>query len=80
MAVSPSYMLEKPPPPAAWKTFLDLKVLPVVIDTAGGMEGALEVISVRTRATPARSVGVALGIGYALGWLTVARRSRSSTL
>ena len=76
MAVSSSYMLEKPPPPAAWKVFFDLEVLPVMIDTVAGMEGAIEVISGRARATPARSVGVALGIGYALGWLTTVWRSR----
>lgn len=77
MAASPDYVLEKPQPPAAWKTFLDLRVLPVLIDTAGNMEGALELISVQGRVRPVRSVGVALAVGYALGWFTMARRSRS---
>ncbi len=77
MAVGPGYMLDKPRPPAAWKVFLDLRVLPVLIDMAGGVEGAVELVSAQGRTRPARAIGVALGIGYALGWLTMARRGRS---
>ena len=79
MTVGRDYMLEKPPPPPPWKVYLDLTILPALIDVAGGLEAVLERASVQGRTRPARAVGVAVGVGYALGWLTRRRWPKFSS-
>jgi hypothetical protein len=68
------YVLEKPPAPPAWKRYLDLTVLPTLIDAAGALEGVVERVSVGGRVRPLTQIAVALGLGYGLGWITSGRR------
>ena len=73
--VSRAYLLEKPGGPSKPKLFLDQTVVPLLINAAGAVEGVLELVAVRTRKLPIRTLGTALGIGTLTALLTVSRRT-----
>jgi hypothetical protein len=74
--VDRNYLLRKPPPPPSWKRFLDLTVLPAMIDTAGAAEGLLERIAVQGRQRPALATGMAFGLACGLALLVGPRKWR----
>jgi hypothetical protein len=53
MIIGRDYLLKKPPGPLAPKLFLDTKIVPLAVNTAGGLEVALDRASVRTGIRPA---------------------------
>ncbi|HEY0425662.1 MAG TPA: hypothetical protein VGC82_20255 [Rhodopila sp.] len=75
--VDRNYLLRKPPPPPPWKQFLDLTVLPAMIDAAGAVEGLLERVAVQGRQRPALTTGMALGLACGLALLVGPRKSRN---
>jgi cobalamin biosynthesis protein CbiG len=76
--VAPSYMLEKPTPPARARTLLNQVTVPALIDIAAKVEELAERLAVHTRASPVATLGLALSAGYALS--AVLRRRRQSLL
>jgi hypothetical protein len=70
------YLLRKPPPPKPWKQFLDLTVLPAMIDAAGAVEGLLERVAVQGRQRPFVTTGMALGLACGLALLVGPRKPR----
>ncbi len=76
--VSSDYMLKKPSRPSAPRLLLDQRVLPALIDLAGGVEARLERIAARTRLLPLTGLSAGLGIGLLAGLLAVPpRRQRT---
>ncbi len=69
-----SYMLDQPPPPSALKQFLDLTLVPIVIDVTGAVEILVERIAVQGRQRPIAAVGVAFGVGCGLAYGLIPRR------
>ena len=69
-----SYMLDQPPPPSAFKQFLDLTLIPIAIDATGAVENLVERIAVLGRQRPIAAVGVAFGLGCGLAYSVVPRR------
>jgi hypothetical protein len=74
MIIGKHYLLEKPAPPAPWKQYLDLTVLPAVIDAAGAFESVVERVAVHTRKHPLTTFSLALGFGCGLGLATGRRK------
>ena len=72
--ISRDYLLKKEGGPSAPKLFLDQKVIPVAIDAAGAVEGALERVAVRVRRMPVSALAAALGTGTLVTLLAVPRR------
>ena len=72
--VGRDYMLKKGAGPSAPKVFLDQKVVPVMIDAAGSVEGVLERVAVRVRRMPVAALAAALGTGTLVTLLAVPRR------
>lgn len=64
--VSQAYMVEKPSPPPPIKVFFDQKIIPVVINAVGDVEGLLERVSIGSKQAPVASLAAALGIGTLL--------------
>jgi hypothetical protein len=64
--VSKVYLLEKPPPPSRAKRFMDQRVVPLLIDAAGAVEGRLEELAVTARRAPLCSFGLAVAMGFVL--------------
>jgi hypothetical protein len=50
------------------------RVLPAMIDAAGGVEAVLEALAERTRRRPATVLGLAAGTGFLLSTLLVSCR------
>ena len=69
-----SYMLDQPPPPSAFRQFLNLTLIPIVIDATGAVERFVELIAVQGRQRPITAVGVAFGLGCGLACSVVPRR------
>ena len=67
--VGPDYMLDRPPPPPAWRRFIDLELVPGCANALGAVEGVLERIAVQGRIRPLPALGVAFGAGLGLGAL-----------
>jgi hypothetical protein len=70
--VNDSYMLDKRPPPASVKSFIDEDVIPALIDLAAGLETASEFLAVAARRYPLTMLAVAFGAGI----FTTRRRPR----
>ena len=70
------YLLETPPP-GPMKQYFNQTVVPAMINAAGAVEVAAEQVAVRVRRRPMTGVGMALGIGCALGVLAGTRRSET---
>jgi hypothetical protein len=70
--VNQSYMLDKRPPPASVKSFIDEDVIPALIDLAAGVETAGEFLAVAARRYPLTMLAVAFGAGI----FTTRRRPR----
>ena len=68
--VTRDYMLDQPPPPPAWRQFVNLEVVPAAINALGAVETVIEKAAVRARTRPATSLGVALGAGCGLAFLS----------
>ncbi len=64
--VSKAYLLERPPPPFKAKRFMDQRVVPLLIDAAGAVEGRLEELAVAARRAPLCSFGLAVAVGFVL--------------
>ncbi|MGI4745723.1 MAG: hypothetical protein ACRYGI_07860 [Janthinobacterium lividum] len=73
--VSQAYMLEKPSGPSPIKVWFDQKVIPVVINAAGDVEGLLERVAIGARKAPIASLAAALGVGTLLTLCVVPSRS-----
>ncbi len=72
--VDKSYMLDQPPPPSAFKQFVDLTLIPIAIDATGAVESFIEQAAVQGRQRPITAVGVAFGLGCGLAYTLVPRR------
>ena len=68
------YLLKKGGGPSAPKLFLDQRVIPLAIDAAGAVEGALERVAVRVRRMPVAALIAALGSGTLITLLALPRR------
>jgi hypothetical protein len=73
--IESEYLTQKAPPPSAPKRVLDQKVIPVLIDAAGGIEAVIERWAVRVRQSPGQSICVALGAGALVSFLLGRRRA-----
>ena len=73
--VDRAYIVDKPPGPGPLKQFLDLTVLPALIDTAGAVESVVERVAVSAKQRPFTQIGVAFGLGCGLAWIVRGRRS-----
>ncbi len=71
--VTKGYMLDKPPPPPAWKRFVDLELVPRAANALGSVEAVLETIAVHARARPSPALAAAFGVGCGLAFLSRAR-------
>ncbi|TXN02786.1 hypothetical protein FV242_13875 [Methylobacterium sp. WL64] len=74
MTVGYDYMLRKPSGPSAPKMFLDTRVVPAVVNIAGGVEVALNRASARTGLHP-----MLLLVGIATAAIVVGRRVRGGS-
>ena len=72
--ISRDYLLKKEGGPSAPKLFLDQTVIPMAIDAAGAVEGALERVAVRVRRMPVSALMAALGSGTLITLLALPRR------
>lgn len=72
--VSSKYLLRDPGSPSTTKRVLDQRVIPLLIDSAGGVEVAFERVAVNIRRSPAVSMCIALGIGALLSFMVPGRR------
>jgi hypothetical protein len=61
--VTDSYMLNKRPPPASVKSFIDEDVIPALIDLTAGVEAAAEFLAVAARRYPLTMLALAFGAG-----------------
>ncbi len=61
--VTDSYMLNKRPPSASVKSFIDEDVIPALIDLTAGVEAAAEFLAVAARRYPLTMLAVAFGAG-----------------
>jgi len=61
MTISRDYLLKKPPGPSAPKLFLDTRVIPLIVNIAGGAEVALDRTAVRSGIRPAVILAGAVG-------------------
>lgn len=73
--VSQGYMVDKPSGPPPVKVWFDQKVIPMIINAAGDVEGLLEQVAVGARKAPVASLAAALGIGTLVMLCVVPRRS-----
>jgi hypothetical protein len=80
MSIGKRYLLEKPLPSAPWKQYLDLTLLPAVIDVAGAVEMLVELVAVQTRKRPLITLSLALGFGCGLGLATGRRTTVQSAV
>jgi|GEM_PF-4410870 len=64
--VTRSYMLEKPPAPAAAARTLRWTIVPLIINGLGALEGQLERAAVAVRRSPTRALSAALALGLVL--------------
>ena len=60
------YLLDQPPPPAGLAAVFNQKVLPVLVNAAGGVEGGLEKVASTVRRAPNTSLLIAVGVGFLL--------------
>jgi len=74
--VDRDYLIEKPPGPGPLKQYLDLTVLPLLIDAAGAVEAVAERAAVQVRQRPIVGIGVAFGLGCGLALLGEGEQSR----
>ncbi|MCQ8240011.1 hypothetical protein [Rhizosaccharibacter radicis] len=72
--VKPSYMLHVPKGPGPLKRALDQRMIPVLIDSAGAVEGALEKVAVVMRRNPVGMLGLAAAAGIVGGAMVWSRR------
>jgi hypothetical protein len=72
--VSRTYLVARKPPPSAMRTFIDQKLFPVAIDSAGTLEMAAEWIAVLARRTPLTTLGTVFGLGTLAGYLAWKRK------
>ena len=70
-----SYMLEKPPGPAAVTRFLHWTAFPAAINGAGAAEGALARLAAMVRRAPFPVLGVAMAVGAGLAYRPARRRT-----
>ena len=61
--VTDSYLLDKRPPPASVRSFIDEDVIPAMIDLAAGVETASEFLAVAARRYPLTMLAFAFGAG-----------------
>jgi hypothetical protein len=71
----PGYLVDKPAAPSAAARYFNQRVLPVAIDSLGGIEAGLEAVAQRTRRQPGTALAIACGLGFLA---TVLARRRSA--
>jgi hypothetical protein len=70
------YLTHKPAAPAPAQRFFDQRVIPVLIDAAGGIETAIEHWSTRVTRSPVPSLVIALATGVLLSAVASSRRTK----
>lgn len=64
--VGQSYLLEQPPAPAGLNAVLNQRVLPVLVNVAGSVEGRFETMAGVIRRSPTTCVLVVASLGFLL--------------
>ena len=60
------YLLDQPPAPAGIVAMFNQQVMPVLVNTAGSVEGGMEKVASTVRRSPNTSLLIAAGIGFLL--------------
>ena len=60
------YLLDQPPAATGLRAVINQRVVPALVDIAGGVEVRLETVAETIRRKPAKSLLLAVGVGYLL--------------
>lgn len=69
--VGKDYMLDKQAPPSLSRRLVNQKLIPVLIDAAGLLEGRIVLLSGRVARAPLASILMMFGLGGSAGYLAV---------